>query len=404
MTTRDGSTAAHEIEVLDAATSNFGDVRDPYAGYADMRRRAAIHCEDHLGMKVFRAYRFDEAQQILQDDVRFSAAINGKIMEPFLGRTILSMDGHEHQSTRGLIGHAFRPRAVAAWEQDLIRPTAHELIDRFAARGSADLVREFTWLFPVRVFAKILGLPAVDYARWGRWAIDLERISVDLERGVQAVAEVKEYFEPIIRQRRDEPSGDLVSDLASAEVDGHRLDDEYIHAFLRLLVPAGASTTYRLTGSLLFALLRDRAQMEAVRADRSLLPSAIEETLRWEAPVQFAVREAREDVEVGGVLIPEGSVAGAVIGSANHDESRWEEPERFDLFRDPEGNLANMAFGGGPHYCLGAHLARLEARIALDVILDRVEDLALDASAPDPYVVGWAFRSPTALPVTFRAV
>lgn len=389
------------VDVLDPIAANYGDVRDPYTGYADLRRSAPIHREAHLGMQVFRAYRFEAAETILRDDARFSAAINGKIMEPFLGRTILSMDGHEHQQTRGLLGHAFRPRAVATWEAGLIRPTAHELIDHFAGRGNADLVREFTWPFPVRVFARILGLPEVDYARWGRWAIDLERISVDLERGVQAVNEVKEYFDPIIAQRRRDPSDDLVSDLATAEIDGRRLEDEYIHAFLRLLVPAGASTTYRLTGTLLFALLHDREQMEAVRADRSLLPAAVEEALRWEAPVQFAVREALADADLDGVLIPKGAVAGAVIGSANRDETRWKDPDRFDLFRDPQGHLSNMAFGGGPHMCLGAHLARLEARLALDVILDRLPDLRLDAGGPEAYEVGWAFRSPTAVPVAF---
>lgn len=388
------------MDDLDVAAQNFGAVRDPYPRYAEARGAHPVTREAHMGVESYRLYRFAECDQMLRDGETFSSAINGRWMEPFLGRTIIEMDGHEHQRTRGLVGHAFRRQVVQQWEDSLIGPTAHEIIDGFAARGRAELVREFNWQFPVRVFAKILGVPKPDYARWGRWAFDLERITLDWDRGVGAADEVREYFTPIIEERRRAPTGDLISDLVTAEIDGHSLPDDIIHGFIRLLVPAGAGTTYRLTGILLFALLTDAEQMEAVRADRSLVPAAVDEALRWEAPVQYTAREATRDTELGGMPIPKGMAVAAVLGSANRDETRWPDPDRFDVHRE---QLPSLPFGNGPHFCLGAHLARLEATVATNAILDRLADLRLDPGDGDPHIVGWAFRSPNVLPVTFRA-
>lgn len=387
---------------LDVAAANIGDVRDPHAGYARARRAHPVARVEHLGAQVVMVYRYAEAEQVLRDGETFSAAINGRWMRPFLGRTILEMDGREHFTHRRLIGHAFRPRAVAAWEQDLLRPTAHELLDGIAPRGAAELVRDFTWQLPVRVFAKILGVPEVDYERWQQWAIALETAAVDWSRAVSASEEIRAYFEPVLDERRRDPGADLLSDLAGAEIEGERLDDEIIHGFIRLLVPAGAGTTYRLLGNLLYGLLTDREQLEAVRADHSLVPSAVEEALRWESPVQFAAREATRDAELGGVPVPKGSAITVALGSANRDEERFQDPDRFDVRRGGE-HLGHLAFGDGAHRCLGEHLARLEAAVATDALLDRLEDVRLDAGDLDPHVVGFAFRSPTCLPVTFRA-
>jgi len=385
------------VDMLDPVVQNYGDLRDPYSGYVAGREAGVVH-EDHLNVKVFRAYRYTDVERILRDNVTFSARINGELMRPFLGETILEMDGSRHQQARGLIAHPFRPKVVASWEERLIRPTAHEVIDHFASRGSAELVREFAWQFPVRVFAKLLGVPLTDYEAWGRWAIDLERLSVDWDRGVAATGEVHDYFAPIIEARRAEPNGDFVSELVHAELEGERLPEGLIHGFIRLLIPAGQSTTYRLVGTLILAMLTHPEQLEAVRADRSLVPSAVDEALRWEAPVQFAAREANTDTEIAGVPIPKGSAVTSVLGSANRDETRYEDPDRFDITRAHQGHVA---FGEGPHLCLGAHLARLEAQVALNVMLDRLPDIRLDARDTDPHWVGWAFRSPTTVPVVF---
>jgi cytochrome P450 len=388
------------VAELDVVAANIGDVRDPYPGYAEARRRTPVAGRiRHIVADVAMVYRFAEAEQVLGDPETFSSRINGKWMRPFLGRTILEMDGMEHHMHRRLISHAFRRKVVQEWEENLIRPTAHELIDRFAGRGRAELVREFAWSFPVRIIAKMVGVPQVDYAMWQQKAIELERTAVDWPAAVAASEELQRYFGPLIESRRGDPEDDVISMLAEAEIDGNRLDDDLIHSFLRLLVPAGAGTTYRLIGSLLLGLLQHPDQLEAVRADRSLVPTVVEEALRWEAPVQFAAREATTDTELAGVEIPAGMPVTVAIGSANHDETRWEDPDRFDVRRDPQNHLA---FADGEHFCLGAHLARLEGAVALDAILDRLHDLRLDPDAEEPYVVGLAFRSPTAVPVVFE--
>jgi cytochrome P450 len=250
----------------------------------------------------------------------------------------------------------------------------------------------------VRVFAKLLGIPLTDYEAWGRWAVELERLSVDWDRGVAAAEEVRQYFAPIIEARRAEPNGDFVSELVTAELQGERLTDGLIHGFIRLLIPAGQSTTYRLIGTIMLAMLTHPDQLEAVRADRSLVHRAVEEALRWEAPVQFAAREAAADTEIAGVPIPKGSTVTSVLGSANRDDTRWTDPDRFDITREHKGIVA---FGEGPHLCLGAHLARLEAQVALNAVLDRLDDIRLEPGDDDPHWVGWAFRSPTTVPVVF---
>jgi cytochrome P450 len=384
-------------DLLDPAVQNYGDLRDPYSGYAKGREAGVLH-ETHLNTQVFRVYRYQDCETVLRDEGRFSARINGELMRPFLGETILEMDGQRHQRVRGLAGHAFRPKAVHAWEDSLIRPTVNEVIDGFASRGRAELVRDLAWQFPVKVFARLLGVPPSAHESWGRWAIDLERLSVDWDRGVAAAEEVRAFFEPVVEERRREPTGDLISDLATAELDGERLPDGMIHAFIRLLIPAGQSTTYRLIGTLMLALLSNPDQLDAVRADRSLVHRAVEEALRWEAPVQFAARQANVDTDIAGVAIPKGAGVTTVLGSANRDENRWSDPARFDVTREHQGN---MAFGEGPHMCLGAHLARLEAQVALNAVLERLPDIRLDAGDIDPHWVGWAFRSPTAVPVAF---
>src|SRR5205085_922276 len=230
-------------------------------------------------------------------------------------------------------------------------------------------------------------------------AIELERTAVDFPGAIAASQELKEYFGPIVDERRHDPREDVISMLAESEIEGERLDDDLIQSFLRLLVPAGAGTTYRLIGTLTFALARHPEQLEAVREDRSLVPAAVEEALRWESPVQFAARQATHDIELAGVEIPAKLPVTVALGSANHDESRWHEPDRFDVHREPQNHLA---FADGEHFCLGAHLARIEGAVALNVILDRLADFRLDPDAPEPYEVGFAFRSPTAVPVLFE--
>jgi cytochrome P450 len=310
------------------------------------------------------------------------------------------MDEPEHRVNRALVAPAFRPRLLARWEDELIRRVVDELIDSFAPLGRADLVRRLTFAFPVRVIARILGLPERDAPQFQRWSIELISIIVNWDRGLAASHALRDYFAEQVAERRANPRDDLISELVETEVDGRKLSDDEIFAFLRMLLPAGIETTYRSLGNLLFALLTHPDQLDEVEANPDMRGAAIEEGLRWESPVVVVLRKCVRDSRLGGVDIDAGRGLNVFIGSANRDERRYLEPDRFDIHRTPAPHLS---FGSGPHMCLGMHLARMETRVALDALLNRLGDLRLDPDASRPRMVGIAFRSPDALPVRYRA-
>jgi cytochrome P450 len=385
-------------------------LQDPYPEFAALRRLAPVHRQTPasvqaiaLGGKpppaIFNVVSHAAVARVLLDSEAFSSSVYARTMGLVMGHTILEMDEPEHGPHRALLQHAFTKRALARLDADLVRPAVRDLVDRFAGRGRADLVRELAWPFPVAVIGEMLGLPPEDRPRFHRLAVELLLIGFDPERGLAASRALREYLAAILERRRREPGEDLVSALVEANLSGARLDDEAIFAFLRLLLPAGAETTYRATSNLLFGLLSNPDQLDAVRADRSLVPQAIEEGLRWESPITWIVRTAARDTELEGVAIPRGSWISVLIGSANRDETRYEEPDRFDLFRPQR---PHQSFGFGVHRCLGMHLARLEMRVALEEVLDRLAELRFDPSARDLHVGGTVLRAPPALPVVFR--
>src|SRR5208283_1821974 len=202
-----------------------------------------------------------------------------------------------------------------------------------------------------------------------------------------------------VEQRRRKLTDDIIGDLVAAEIDGEKLTDEAIIAFLRLLLPAGLETTYRSSGNLLYLLLTHPDQFAAVQADHALIGQAIEEALRFETPLTTVQRFTTEDTELEGVEIPARSVIGVCIGSANRDERRWERSEEFDIFRK---QIPHISFAAGEHTCLGLHLSRLETRVAVECLLTRLTNVDL-LTEGDPHIHGQPFRSPTALPVTFDA-
>jgi cytochrome P450 len=384
-----------------------GTSRDPWPELARQRRETPLSKGHTMSPDVLPegfdtepewiAYRFDDCSRILRDAKTFTSTGYDTTVGLVMGHVILGMDDPEHRTHRNLVAHAFREKALARWEPELIGPIIDEQIDRFVGDGDADLVRQLTFEFPVRVIARLLGLPEEDFPAFHRWGIELIGLVADIDRGLAASQSLAEYFAGIVAERRAKPADDVISDLVSAEVDGEQLTDEAIYSFLRLLLPAGAETTYRSSGNLLYLLLTHPEQLEAVRADRSLLPQAIEEGLRCEPPLLMIGRTATCEVEVSGVTIGPGEVITTHLGSANHDETRWDDPETFDIFRPP---LPHIAFAHGPHMCLGMHLARLETRALLDRVLDRLPELALRPGT-DPYIRGDVFRSPTSLPVVF---
>jgi len=384
-----------------------GDVRDPYTGLALMRREQPVQRLDTSTMPheeskpVFMVYRHEEVQQMLRDNETFSSAIIIDAFGDALGKHVmLGMDEPEHGRHRALVSKAFSQKALARWEHELVGQVANELIDRFADRGHADLRSEFTFPYPTQIIAGLLGLPREDYPQFQRWSVALLSILFERERGLAASEALREYFVPILAARRQEPRDDLISGLAQAEIDGERLSDEEIFSFLRLLLPAGIETTYRSLGNLLLALLSNPNQLDAVRTDRSLIPQAIEEAIRWEPPLLTITRVATRDTELAGVSIPAGSAVMPVLGAANRQEDRYPDPDRFDIFRQPR---AHIGFGHGVHVCLGMHLARLEMRVALNLLFDRLPNLRLDPDGDDPHIRGQVFRSPTSVPVLFDA-
>jgi cytochrome P450 len=284
------------------------------------------------------------------------------------------------------------------WERDLVRGVVDEMLDEIVDEKRGDLVRSLTFPFPVLVIARMLGLPAEDLPTFHRQAVEMISAGFDLERATTASNALYDYFCAIIADRRVHPSDDVISVLVQAELDGERLDDAQICSFLRLLLPAGAETTYRSSSNLLFGLLTNPDQLDALRNDRDLMPQAIEEGLRWEPPLLGIMRTATRDTVVDGMEIPAGSVVSVNLGSANHDERYWDNAENFDILRKPRQHIA---FAWGPHMCLGLHLARMETRVALTQIFDRLPNLRLDPDAETPYITGAVFRAPNALPVVW---
>jgi len=351
-----------------------------------------------MGPEVFTAFSYDAVQTVLRDGETFSSAGYADVMGAVMGHTILEMDEPEHHTYRGLVQQAFSRKAMERWEEEAVGPIVDECIDAFIERGNAELVRELTLPFPVNVIASMLGLPRADLPQFHRWAIELISVSFDWERGTRASAQLRDYFAGVLAERRTHPANDLMSILAASELDGQHLTDEEIFAFLRLLLPAGAETTYRSSSNLLFGLLTNPDQLDALRADRALMPKAIEEGLRWEPPLTTIVRTATRDTVVDGVDVPAGAVVITNMGSANHDEKYWERSEEFDIHREQRQHLA---FAFGPHMCLGMHLARMETRVVLERIFDRLPNLRLDPAADAPQITGMTFRAPPALPVLF---
>ena len=408
--------AADDYDPFDAfnRAQGAGRIRDPYPLFAQLRQNGPVQKFAVGGLarmsgaefprppglpdEIWAALSYDTVSQVLRDGKTFSSAGYAQSMGLVMGHTILEMDEPEHSRYRGLIQKAFVKKAIDRWDRELIRPVVDGFIDRFVERGRADLVRELTFPFPVSVIAGMIGLPEADFTSFHRWAVELISITLDWERGVAASRKLRGLFARVLAERRREPREDLLSVLAHAELDGTRLTDEEIFAFLCLLAPAGAETTYRSSSNLLFGLLTHPDQLDAVRRDRSLVPQAIEEALRWESPLLGIMRTTTRAVELGGVSLPEGAAVNVNLGAANRDPARWERPDEFDIFREPK---QHMAFALGPHRCLGMHLARAETTALLDALFERLPNLRLDPDAEDVHVTGLIFRAPLALPVVF---
>ncbi|WP_426497857.1 cytochrome P450 [Streptomyces sp. D54] len=362
--------------------------------------------------------RYEDVERVFKDkEGEFTTENYDWQIEPVHGRTILQLSGREHAVRRALVAPAFRGSDLREKFLPVIERNSRELIDTFRDAGSVDLVADYATRFPVNVIADMLGLDKSDYERFHGWYTAviafLGNLSGDPEvtrAGERTRVEFAEYMLPIIRERREAPGDDLLSTLCTAEVDGVRMGDEDIKAFCSLLLAAGGETTDKAIAGIFTNLLRHPEQLEAVRADRTLIPRAFAETLRYTPPVHMIMRKSATEVALGGGTVPAGSTVTCLIGAANRDEDRYRNPDAFDIFREDltatnafSAAADHLAFALGRHFCVGALLAKAEVEIGVGQLLDAMPDLRL-ADGFDPVERGVFTRGPQSLPVRFTPV
>jgi cytochrome P450 len=319
-----------------------------------------------------------------------------------LMRNMLDLDPPDHTRLRSLVHRAFTPRLVEQM-RGRIRSLADDLLSAACGRGTMDLIRDYALPIPTTVIAEMLGVPDGDRLRFHRWSRSIVSASPSgwgMLRAIPSVMAFLRYIRRLVASRRDAPCDDLLGSLVQAEEAGERLSEDELVAMVFLLLVAGHETTVNLIGNGLMALLKNPGQVEKLTADPTLLKSAVEELLRYESPLATATeRYAREVVTVSGVTIPHGGLVYAVIASANRDGGQFPAPDTLDIAREPNRHLS---FGLGPHYCLGAPLARLEGQVAIGTILSRLPELRLAIDSDSlRWRRGLVLRGLEALPVAF---
>jgi cytochrome P450 len=334
-----------------------------------------------LGMPARVVARFDALKAFFADDEHFPGGGSYRFMvEPAVGPTFISMDGADHDRYRRLATPAFRSRQVTRWVDDQLVPLAHEIVDRFAARGTADLVASFARVLPLWAISRKLGLPMGSEERQRAWTAALLSHPVDPAGAAVAKREVGEFLAPILEQRRRDPGDDVLTHLLAHEHDGARMTDDEIVNHVRLLYVVGAATTSDGLASLLYHVLTRPELLERAREGPDACERIVVESLRYEPPVAVLPRVAASAGTVGGADVAAGSVVLCAIAGANRDPDVFPEPDRFDPDRDLRETLT---FGYGSKFCPGAHLARRQMTAALGVLVERLPNLRLvDAAAP----------------------
>lgn len=375
-------------------------MQNPYPAYAELRRDAPVYKLDPMGFWL--VTRYNDVQFVLKSPHLFSSegmagpqGLQGGI------RSIITMDPPDHQRLRSLVGRAFTPRMIAELEPR-VREITRGLMGKAAHSQEFDVIGGLALPLPVRVIAEMLGVDARrmhDFKRWSDIMVaQLLRPGASPEEVAYEQAErsaFEQYFHWAIEERRRKPGNDLISALVRAEEEHQHLTADEVFGFALLLLVAGNETTTNLIGNMVLALLRNPWELKKLQDDHALIPAAVEETLRYDSPVQMLFRIAREDVEMHGQRIPKGSMVWPVMASANRDETRYPEPDRFQIGRDTSGHLA---FGHGIHFCIGAPLARLEARIALEEMLPHLAHARL-AEQPLEYIDAFFLRGLKRLPL-----
>ena len=355
--------------------------RDPFAAYAHLRSHSPL-LRVPPPFDGWMVFDYDTVKWVLEDHETFSSRV------PAPRNWFIFFDPPAHTRQRALISRAFTPRVVAGLEPR-IRELCARFLDAAGSSGVMDLAADFAVPLPMNVIAGMIGMPESDLPLYQRWSDIILRLSYSRSGGeaaeqarrdfLAATGEMNEYLTAQIPRRRADPEQDLLTGLVEAEVDGERLSQEEILGFFQLLVVAGQETTSALLKNAVLCLLEHPEQLARLRAAPGLLPQAIEEVLRYRSPLQWMMRTPRRDVELHGTVIPAGALVLPMIGSANRDPRRFPDPDRFDITRDPNPHLA---FGHGAHFCLGAPLSRLEARIALGDLLFRFRHFEFASAQP----------------------
>ena len=396
---------AFEFNPFDDATR-----RQPFALYARARREHPVY--PHPGLPIASVFRYADVQAILKDSSTWSSRFPpppgvdpAQLPEP----SMLGQDPPEHDRLRSLVNQAFTPRIIKRLEPRM-NQIAEELMDAALEKGEVDFVQAMTYPLPVIVIAEMIGVPPQDRAQFKEWS---DQAVSDLGTGLfvpptqerlkkigALMGEMDRYFSALAEERRREPREDLLTGLVQAEVEGSKLTRDEMLRMLVLLLVAGNETTTTLIGNAVLELAAHPDAEKQVRGNLDLLPSAIEEVLRFSSPVQLDPRCATRPVEIHGHSFEKNQMVVCWIGSANHDEDVFANPETFDVTRQDNRHLA---FGFGPHYCLGSNLARLETRVAIQALLARTKSFERVNDDPLPLHQSIVFRGVTSLPLRLRA-
>ena len=377
---------------------------DPYPVYRRLRDEAPLYRNEELGFWALS--RHADVLAAFKDVDRFSNRHGVSLdVDAFhdqadTNMSFLAMDPPRHTRMRALVSRGFTPRRVSALEPR-IREIAIQHIEGFVERGVCDFIADFAGKLPMDVISELIGIPEEDRAAIRTWA----DLVVHREEGVEGLppstlesaARMLEYFVEMLRDRRQHRRDDLTGALIEAEIDGDRLTDHEIIGLLFLMSIAGNETTTKLLGNAIYWLGRNPSERDKVRADPGLIPRWVEETLRYDGSTQALARLVARDVEIHGQRLREGDKLVLLVGAANRDERVFEDPDRFDILRDTS---ALLSFGRGNHFCLGAALARLEGRVALEEVQRRFPDFEIDAGGIER-VHSVNVRGFAALPIKF---
>jgi len=388
---------------------------NPYPFYARLRAESPVlRVMLRNRQSAWLVSRYDDVATVLKDerfvkDKRAALSAEQAARQPWVPRifrplekNMLDLDPPDHTRLRALVHRAFTPRLVEEM-RGRIQALTDDLLTSALGRGGMDLIRDYALPMPTTIIAEMLGVSGSDRHRFHRWSRSIVAASPSgwgMMKAIPSAIAFLRFIRRLVAARRSDPRDDLVSSLIQVEEEGERLSEDELVSMIFLLLVAGHETTVNLIGNGMLALLDNPTQAGRLRADPTLIKSAVEELLRYESPIEMATeRYAREDVAIAGVVIPRGELVYTALASANRDERQFPEPDRLDLGREPN---RHVSFGLGPHYCLGAPLARLEGRIAIGALVSRMPDLRLAVERRSlRWRPGLVLRGLKALPVAF---